>query len=441
MTSIRRFLITLLLAIIILTIFLSVLQGYQASNKEIQQQMDARLIDMAKLLSNQHNSNDTSNDAIHAGNSFAFQVFNHQEDLLHHSTSTNQQRIAPLKQEFNEVNFSGYRWRSYAYFNTEKNVWVIAAERLDIRFRLAEKILLKSLMPIVLGLSIAALLIWLVIGHALKPLQSLSNALKNKRENDLSPLIIKRPYSEVEQVIQSSNSLLNRLTLSFEREKRFASDVAHELLTPLSVLKLDLFNLNQEQSKESQSSLRLNKGLDRMEHLVQQILILYRTTPDQFMAKFVSLDLTTLAQNLIAEHYDIFDKKSQSIELQGEPCHLQADQSALEILLLNLITNANKYTPKDGSIKVSITQHNDTINLQVEDSGVGIDQSQYERVFERFYRVDGDCHSSNEIGCGIGLSIVKHIVDLHKASISLKHSSFETGLMVHIKFPKGKHHA
>jgi two-component system sensor histidine kinase QseC len=177
-----------------------------------------------------------------------------------------------------------------------------------------------------------------------------------------------------------------------------------------------------------------------MEHLVQQILTLYRTTPDQFMATFAWLDLTALAQNIIAEHYDIFDKKSQSIELQGQACYLNGDQAALSILLLNLIENANKYTPQGGIIRVMLEEHSDVIILQVEDSGVGIDPSQYKRVFERFYRVDGDCHASNEVGCGIGLSIVKHIVDLHKADIHLQTSNFTTGIMVQIVFPKGEQH-
>jgi len=436
MTSIRGFLVTLLLAIIILTIFLSVVQGYQASSTEIQQQMDSRLVDIAKLLSNQHINNNAPSYAMHAEEHILFQVFNHKEDLLHYSTTATEQRLVPLKQEFSEINFNGNRWRAFAFFNSQKDLWVVVAERLDIRFDLAEKIILKSLKPIVLGISLAALLIWLVIGHGLKPLYSLSNALTNKREDDLSPLSIKQPYKEVEQVIQSSNSLLKRLNLSLEREKRFASDVAHELRTPLSVLKIDIFNLTRKLGKDDKEVQALNRGVDRMERLVQQILTLYRTTPDQFMATFVTLDLYSLTQKVIADQYPKFDKKSQNIELQGESAVIKGDQNSLETLLLNLVENANKYTPVGGSIRVAVFDQGDSIVLQVEDSGIGIPETQYQRVFERFYRVNGDCHSSNEAGCGIGLSIVKHIVYLHKAVISLQHSEYETGLMVRVIFKK-----
>jgi len=453
MTSIRRFLITSLLAIIVLTIFVSILQGYQTSSKEIQQQMDAQLIDLTKLLSDSLATKSKFNHDIQSGNKFAYQMITSEQIHLmekNQDSLSAQALIAPLKQAFSEVNFEGYRWRAYAFFNEQKNVWVIVAERLDLRFDLAEKIILKSLMPIVFAIPLAAILIWFVIGHAVKPLRQLSHALKNKRDNDLSVLgMNKHTYQEIDQVVQSTNSLLKRLALSFERETHFASDVAHELRTPLSVLKIDLHNLAQQLGSGNQRIQPLTHSVDRMEHLIQQILTLYRTTPDQFMATFKVFDLYAMSQKVIAEHYAMFEKKSQSIELQGESCLLEGDQAALEVLLLNLLENANKYSQAGAKIVVLVAEQkhrkeqDDSIILQVEDSGPGINASQYERIFDRFYRVDGDQHSSNEQGCGLGLSIVKHIVELHKAEITLSPSTFKTGLQVRVELPKdskGKTH-
>lgn len=436
MSSIRGFLVTLLLASIVLTIFLSVLQGYRAGSSEIHSQNNDRLVDIATLLSNQHFNADTSSYSIATGNNFAFQVFDSKKALLHQSNTAIKQPIAPLKQGFDEANFNGYRWYTYTLFNQQSHIWIIVAERLDIRFNLSEKIVLKSLMPIVFEIPLAALLIWLLVGHGLKPLYTLSTVLKNKQENDLTPLDIKQPYKEVDDVIQSSNSLLKRLRQSFEREKNFASDVAHELRTPLSVLKIDLFNLSQNLGKDNQDVQALNHGVNRMERLVQQILTLYRTTPDQFMASYAWVDLYVLAQTVLAERFAVFENKLQTVELLGEPVVLRGDKSALKILLVNLVENANKYTPKNGNIRVSVFERHGYIELQVEDSGSGIPESQYTRVFERFYRIGGDCHPSNEVGCGIGLSIVKHIVDLHKAEINFQHSGFNSGLLVQVLFPK-----
>ena len=145
MPSIRGFLTTLLLATIVLAAFVSVLQGYKASSQEIQQQMDFELVDLAELLTAQQINN--GNSAIYVGKKIAFQIINVEQgaadDLI-----ANDQQISPLKQEFQEVNFRGYRWRSYSLFNDEKKLWVTVAERLDIRFDLAEKIILKSLSPL-----------------------------------------------------------------------------------------------------------------------------------------------------------------------------------------------------------------------------------------------------------------------------------------------------
>ncbi len=434
-TSIRSFLFRLLLASIILTLFISVLHGYQAGSKEIQQQMDDKLVDLATLLSHQLIDDDAMAYALPAGDKFAFQLFSAKQNVLQYST-INKEPITPLQAGFNESNFNGYRWRTYGFFNADNQRWVIVAERLDIRFALVEKIIIKSLAPIVLEIPLAALLIWLIIGHGVKPLYRLANALINKPENDLSALNIDQPYTEVERVIQSTNTLLTRLRLSFEREKRFASDVAHELRTPLSVLKINVFNAQQKPQNDAADMARLRQGVDRMEHLLQQILTLYRTTPDQFMARFAPHDLYAIAQQAIAEQYQHIDNKAQTIELEGTACFLGGDQAALEILLTNLISNANKYTPEGGAIHVTLLTEAETIILQVEDSGTGIDPTLYDRVFERFYRVDGDRHASNEVGCGIGLSIVKHIIDLHHAHISLHPSRFATGLKVQVVFPQ-----
>jgi len=111
------------------------------------------------------------------------------------------------------------------------------------------------------------------------------------------------------------------------------------------------------------------------------------------------------------------------------------DRFALTTLLQNLLSNANKYTPRDGCIKVSTEVIDGHILLTVEDSGVGIPNDQTPFIFERFYRIDGDRHPSGETGCGLGLAIVKRIVDLHHASISIMPSSLTSGTAFKIIFP------
>lgn len=437
MTSIRGFLITTLLAVIVLSLFISIYNGFHYSSKEIQQQMDKQLLDLAKILSRQANQKPTG-DIVQVNNRIAYQI------LKATDTPTKQANTKPLLTSLNEVpdknntfgedNYNGFRWRTFVLHDRQKQLWIIVAERIDIRLKLSEKIILKSLYPVIWSVPLMALLIWLLVGYALKPLSKLARALKNKPDNNLSTLKIATPYQEVEQVIQSTNSLLKRLTLAFEREKNFASDVAHELRTPLSVLKLDLFNLKKT-TKNKQALIPIKHSVERMERLIQQILTLYRTTPDKFIASFSFIDLHTICQNVIAEHYQQFEKKSQTIGLYGDSCLVEGDLSALSVLIINLIDNANKYTPVGGIINLSVSYENNASVLQIEDSGPGIEESQHDRIYDRFYRLKGDCHPSGEAGCGLGFSIIKHIVDMHQAVIKLLPSSFDSGLLIRIEFP------
>jgi len=102
---------------------------------------------------------------------------------------------------------------------------------------------------------------------------------------------------------------------------------------------------------------------------------------------------------------------------------------------MNLLSNAGKYTPKGGQILITTQPNPQGVTLKVEDSGPGIPPDEYERVFERFHRVGGDRHASSQSGCGLGLAIVQHIAELHRAQITLGSSSFETGLLVCVEFP------
>jgi two-component system sensor histidine kinase QseC len=120
--------------------------------------------------------------------------------------------------------------------------------------------------------------------------------------------------------------------------------------------------------------------------------------------------------------------------LESEATIIYANEFALLTLVKNLIGNACKYTPKGGHVLVKTLIDEDSFTLTVEDSGPGIDSSEYQRVFDRFYRVGGDSHHSTVVGCGLGLAIVQHIVKLHHANIILEKSTKLGGLSVSVTF-------
>lgn len=432
MTSIRVFLVVVTLAVLTIFTFVAALRGYQSSMLEADRLFDKQLLDVARLIASIHMQESTRG-ADHDSD-FAFQVWNG-DRLLAASANASKTAIAPMEPGFNFSNFDGYRWRTVAYRDVNSHYWVLAAERTDLRFILAENVILESIFPLFLGLPIVGLLIWIIVSQGLKPLRQLATELESKQANDLAPLSMQAPKHELEQIVASSNALLQRLESSLLREKQFASDAAHELRTPISALKVQIYNLGQELPDDDEAVTGLAQTVGRLEHIVEQILDLYRSSSDRYTASFVAIDLSALVQEVLAQEFNRFDAKNQKLEFVGDSCTIQGDRFALTTLLNNLLSNANKYTPPRGNIRVEITREGDCLVLCVEDSGPGIPEDQRQFIFERFYRVGRDRHRSGESGCGLGLAIVKHIVDLHAASIRVSDSRFVSGTALTVTFP------
>jgi len=432
-TSIRGFLTIVLLATMTLVFFVSALRGYRSGMAQTERLFDEQLLDIALLLENLPAGTSVELEQG-AGDSLAFQIWRNGQ-MLRRSATTPATPIAPMTPGFQEGNFASERWRIFAHPASDGERWIFVAERMDTRFRLAEDIILQAVMPIILGLPIAGLLIWIIVGRGLKPLRQLAGELRARRADDLSTLPASGAPRELVAVIESTNSLLNRLSAAFGREKRFAADAAHELRTPISVLKVDAHNIARELPAGNENVQRISNDIDRLGHVVNQIISLYRTTPDQFMAHFTDLDLYALAQESLQAAYGDFSGRDQRIELTGVPVMIAADHFSLQTLMQNLLTNACKYTPPGGEIHVIVEPRgNKGAQLRVEDSGPGIAPAERQRVFERFYRVGSDRHDSGASGCGLGLAIVNHIVEIHNAQIKLGESTELGGLSVSIVF-------
>jgi two-component system sensor histidine kinase QseC len=295
--------------------------------------------------------------------------------------------------------------------------------------------ILQAVYPMVVAIPLIGLIIWLVVGLGLRPINWLAKEFRQREANDLSQIENNKMPDELQQLTQSANELLRRLEASFDREKRFSSDAAHELRTPIAALKIHCENLLQESVRPSESLLKLQQGIDRMSYLVEQILSLNRMSPDHFMGTFSRLNVTELLKNQVAEQSRALAERQHSIEFDGDECWIYGDRLALETLISNLLSNAIKYTPAGGRIAVGTWLRGEEVVLEIMDNGPGIDESAAERVFDRFYRLGGDRNNSAVQGCGLGLSIVRQVVDLHRARIKLTRSRFATGLLAMVIFP------
>jgi two-component system sensor histidine kinase QseC len=438
MKSIRTYLLLALIAIITLVIFVSLLQGYRSSMNEAAIVFDNRLQSMAENIAsaNQDVSPRTTPKLKHSSHLF-FQIWDDDLQLISHSVGGPDKLYSELasKQQFKDINIAPYRWRTFTLRDENLHRWIVMAERLDIRYSLAEDVVLASIVPIVLAIPIAAFIIWIAIGIGLKPLNELALQLSEKKAEDLSPVTLQNEPEELSQLVTTTNALFSRLEEAFQREQQFSADAAHELRTPISILKVQLHNLRAD--SPDQSALEpLAQGIDRMGQVIEQILSLYRHSPEQMLQTQQLVDLFLITQQLIANNYDQFSNKNQQISLSGDAGYtVEGNQFALETLVQNLISNACKYTPELGEIQVTISADSQQLQLIVEDSGPGIPKEFRHSALERFYRVNGDQHSSGIVGCGLGLAIVKQLCDLHGAEIQLDDAIELGGLKVIVTFP------
>lgn len=223
---------------------------------------------------------------------------------------------------------------------------------------------------------------------------------------------------------------------TFEREKRFAADAAHELRTPLAALKAHAqVALRATSAEERNEALRnVMLGVDRSTHVIQQLLILSQMVPEATQGELLAIHLDKLAAEVIADLAPTAIEKHTEIELIAPPeiSSFQGFPMAITILIRNVVDNAIRYTPEGSSIQVIIRETATTIDLQVIDNGPGIPAELRKHVFERFFRVIGN----KAPGSGLGLSIVEQIAELHGAKIVLDVPVSGKGLQVNVFFSK-----
>ena len=427
--SIQRYLLIVILSVVTLASFGAALQGYKASRDKLNHVFDEEMRSFAVALLHSPIKQSSTKVILHS--IFAYQIWI-DNTLRLKSDNSPKESITKNLHGFSDNSFSGKRWRVFVL--VEGDAKVIVAQPIEQRFESVEEVLLEAILPIVYAIPLIGLLVFFAINRSLKPLNTLSKQLQKKNANDLTPIKVKENSTELKPIEQTLNNLLERLSNAFDREKRLSSDVAHELRTPISVLKITAHNIKvafEDKNIQHHHIEELNNNTIRLAHVIEQIIALNRTTPENFEDSKAEVELRGLLQHVISDNYDQMELAQQTISLEAKPTVLLGDNFSLEILFDNLIKNAIKYSGEKTNILISIKEHVNNVQVLVEDSGVGITKEHLEKVFLRFYRVKQ--HSAT--GSGLGLSIVKHIVDLHSGDIQLMPSSLG-GLKVVITLPK-----
>lgn len=335
---------------------------------------------------------------------------------------------------YHTLSIGEHRWRVFVLHDSRDYHWVLAGEREDVRGELIGKIAQRSLQPLLVGLPLVGLLLWLAVGWGLNPLQRMADAIRGRAPDSLAPLVFPPLPTELEPMAAALNRLLMQVNQLLDQEKRFIADAAHELRTPLAVLRIHAQNaLEAPDAGDRDEALRqLAGGVDRATRVVAQLLTLARLDPNSVRLSMGNLDLLAFLRGELAELTPLALNRQQDLILEageGGNYQLIADAPSLGILLQNLISNAVQYTPAGGCIQVHLLADAQALVLQVQDSGPGVPANMRERLFERFFRLgEGQ-------GAGLGLSIVRRVVELHQGSISLEDSPLG-GLQVSVRLPR-----
>ncbi len=457
--SIRRFLLINLLLSITITSSLTAVGTYLLDNKAIQRHLDIQLQQVTIFLNsviaekinvssmkniqkilNQKTtiSNKKENKNIALNNQFRFQVWDNNNKLVLYSIPPLfNERLATIKNGFGNFIFKNQTFRVYSSYDPSLQLTFIVAEPFDFRAQLEQEITWDNLLILFWIYPLLGLLIWITVGAALTSLKKTANKLALKPVTDFSPIDSTNVPTEVAPLINELNQLFMRLQEEFERNKRFASDAAHELRTPLAALKTQtqvalLANNIEEKKKNILKNLLL--GVDRCTHVVHQLLTLSRLGQQAALNDIKTINLRSVAAEMIAQLAPMALEKDIDIELKKskENITLAGNETMLSILIRNLVDNAIRYTPKHGNVSVEILKIDQRAVLRVSDSGPGIPFELQSRVFERFYRILG----TNTSGSGLGLAIVQQIAELHQAQIKLGTPENGQGLQIDIIFPE-----
>ena len=259
-----------------------------------------------------------------------------------------------------------------------------------------------------------------------------------------SRLDVTNPRDELGQLATTINDLLTRLETSFKEQQRFIADASHELRTPLAVLRgeTEVALEKPRTTGEYQESLELIKDeAERLSRIVEDLFILARQpidTPAALMKEPLSLNDAVSDCARAARVLAIRKGVQLKSEADSSAIVLNGDEELLRRMILNLLDNAVKYTPEGGQVSIRLARQNGHAQITVRDSGIGILPADQPHVFDRFYRVD-KARSRALGGAGLGLSIVRWIVDAHEGKIEVestpgKGSAFTVELPVAVRF-------
>lgn len=432
MISIRRRLLWSLLLTLLAALSFNSLLAHFVARHEVDEVFDAELLSTARIIKGLLNQKSLIEDAGRIGQALEetlrdneempselqsyekkilLQVWDHHgDDMLFRSSQAPDFALAPLRQGFYYHEQAGSEWIVYVTALHEADAWLLVGEIPTARDELSQSLVAVFIASGVLALIIASILAISSINFGLAPLARLRQLLKHRDANNLAPLELPGQTRELAAVVNSINLLFIKIEDGLAREKRFVADAAHELRTPLAVMKLRTQTLlDQPHDDNTRQELKaLEASVSRSHRVVEQLLML--ASLDQNQRPTEELEPQDICEQIrltLAEVWPEAARKHIELVVCGteQVTEWVFHPVLLDVALRNLVENAIRYSPAHSEITVTLISDDHTIRITVEDQGPGVRADALSQLHERFFRLAGQ-----EVpGSGLGLSIVQRV--------------------------------
>lgn len=403
------------------------------ADHEIEEVLDAQLAQKAAILALRADDDEEAIDTEHApalhkyAKRLSFQVWKRGTRLVLHSADAGGERFSGEESGFSTVDSGGRRWRVFSLWDGERKYLVQVRDSLRDRDHLVLDILAALAWPLGVALPALALLVWVSVGSSLRPLARVGEEIARRDPAYLEPIAGEVP-AEIGPLVARLNALLARVRSSLDGERRFTSDAAHELRTPLAALRAQLQVAQGAGDAASRDRAIANALLagDRATRLVEQLLTLARVEQGAWKAAAAPFGLRQAAAEAISQRAGAAAAKRAVVSLEGEePATVTGHEGLAVVAIGNLVDNAIRYGPEGGAVSVRIERSGAGYAVRVADEGPGIPASRREAALRRFTRLEG---AAGEEGSGLGLSIVSRIAELHGGTLELRDGPGGRGL-------------
>lgn len=393
--------------------------------------MVAGLLERAALAPNSAASDFAEAVRVSGKEGIACEIRSLHGEILARTTTGPHSEFESLPAGFSTRDILGRQWRIYVL--RANGYQITTADRVDQRNMLIHELLSVAGVPFLIAFLGGLAALWIGIGRGLAPLKGLSQQLRDKHADDTSPIAVNHSPSELRPVLDAMNGLLKRLARALSSQRAFTDAAAHELRTPLTVIDTHLQVARISEGDEVASSLSsAEEGVKRLRRTLDQMMTLARAEAPADKADGCTSVVASVRG--VLEQWKAEEGERLVLNISGEDIGTPVPKSMLETAFRNLVDNAIRYSPRDAAIEVGVflDQGAQRCLIAVTDRGPGLTTEQTSQIGQRFWR--GDQGRKSKDGAGLGISIVRAIVERFGGTLELRPRE-GGGLVAEISLP------